>query len=66
MEEVVTLDNFEELLKEELHTNMTNIKKKTRLQDYFVPYRTIIRRNDMKWIITHTKKVAVSYVLSAI
>lgn len=64
--DVVTLDTLDKIVKNRLHTDMRNTNAKTRIQDLFASYNTILRNNGLLWIIEDNQKVAVSHVLSAV
>ena len=64
--EVVSLSKLDELVSQELRTDMRDANATSRIQNLFVNYMTLLRRHGLSWIIKENQKVAVGHVLSAI
>ena len=64
--EVVSLSKLDELVSQELRTDMRDANATSRIQNLFINYMTLLRRHGLSWIIKENQKVAVGHVLSAI
>lgn len=64
--EVVTIDTLDKLVEDKLRIDMTDSDARSRIENLFVSYLTLLPRNGLSWIIKENEKVAVYHVLSSI
>lgn len=64
--EVFSLDIFHTLLSNELRINMLNSNDKSRIENLFIPYHSLLRRQDLSWLSKKNSRVVMYYVLSGI
>lgn len=62
----MTIEQLDKIVSQKLRTNMRNNNAKSRMQDLFSSYVTILSRNGLRWLIEENPKVAVYHVLSAV
>lgn len=64
--EILSLENLDKRVSQELHMNMPDAHDTSRIQDDLVPYHFILRRSGLSWIIKNNQMIAVYHVLPAI
>lgn len=63
---VVTLETLDKLVSKNLRTNMADTNAKSRIENLFVAYHSVLRRHGLSWILEDSPKIAVYHVLSGI
>jgi transposase InsO family protein len=64
--ESVTIDILDKIVDRSLKMDMTDRNAESRMQNLFVSYHGILRRNGIAWLLTANQSVAVGHVLSAV
>eukprot|EP00180_Rhodochaete_pulchella_P004096 Plantae.Rhodophyta-Rhodochaete_pulchella.ctg7553.p1 GENE.Plantae.Rhodophyta-Rhodochaete_pulchella.ctg7553~~Plantae.Rhodophyta-Rhodochaete_pulchella.ctg7553.p1 ORF type:complete len:129 (-),score=19.30 Plantae.Rhodophyta-Rhodochaete_pulchella.ctg7553:832-1218(-) len=64
--ETVAIDTFDDMVSKELRINRSDPGAKSRIENLFVSYRSLLRRHGLSWIVKDNQKVAVFHFLSAI
>lgn len=64
--DLTTIENLDKIVSQKLRTDMRNTNAKSRMQDLFSSYVTIISRNGLVWLIDDNAQVAVHQVLSVV
>lgn len=64
--EGVILSRLDNIVADELQTNMNNAYATERMQDLSAQYHTILRINGLKWILTDNRKATAGHVLITI
>lgn len=64
--EVVALEGFDELIEKKLKMHMNNRNSKSRRQELFANYYSVLSRQGAKWIIKKSRKLAAIHDLSSI
>lgn len=64
--EVVTLNMLDNIVKRELHTNMQDPNAKSRTENLFISYYSMLLQHGLSWLVKENQKVAVYHVLLAI
>jgi hypothetical protein len=64
--EAVNLDRLGEIVDQQLKVNMVDTDAGSRMQNLFVSYHTVVRRNSLAWLLTANQKVAFNHALSAV
>lgn len=63
---VVTTDMLDKIFEDSLRMDMTDNDARSRIEDLFVTYKSLLRRHGVSWVAKENEKVAVYHVLSAI
>ena len=64
--ESISLESLDNLVKKDLHMDMSNREARSRMQSLFVSYHALLRRHGADWVVNDVPKVAVRHVLSAV
>lgn len=64
--EATNLDSLDIIVEQQLRMDMKDRNAKSRMENLFVAYHTILRRNGLAWVVNENGKLAVTHVLSAI
>lgn len=62
----MTIDSLDKLVEDQLRIDMTDKDSRSRIENLFVSYRSLLRRNGLTWLTQDNEKIAVYHVLSAI
>lgn len=62
----MTIEALDSLIRKNLRTDMHNKEVISRMNNLFVGYQTVLRKNGLSWVVAENPKVAVQQVLSAI
>ena len=62
----INLSSLDEIVSRELRMNMSNRNARSRMQQLFVQYHTLLSTHGLIWIVTDNQKLAVGHVLSAV
>lgn len=63
---VVILENLYKLVNKKLRINMADTDAKSRTENLFVAYHSLLRRHGLSWTLEDNQKIAVYHILSAI
>lgn len=64
--DTVDLSSLDSIIKSQLKMDMSDRNAQSRVENLFISYRTLLRRNGLGWIVSANQKVAVQHVLSAV